>query len=134
MHSLQKFKLNIANTVITQENSNLLSMNTSDLLDLFQLAETADGSNSGSRTTAVAKKAAAKKSLSVRSRLSDKIKEGGAGGTHGHGHHTSSTSSSSPGSSMKSVLESIPELWSEEQYASEYDLNAFMKSLTDTKQ
>ena len=37
--SLQKFKLNIANTVITQENSSLLSMNTSDILDLFQLGE-----------------------------------------------------------------------------------------------
>ncbi|KAL5473673.1 hypothetical protein EMCRGX_G028184 [Ephydatia muelleri] len=37
--SLQKFKLNIANTVITQENSSLLSMNTADLLDLFQLSE-----------------------------------------------------------------------------------------------
>ena len=39
VRSLQKFKLNIANTVITQENSSLLSMNTSDLLDLFQLDE-----------------------------------------------------------------------------------------------
>jgi hypothetical protein len=37
--SLQKFKLNLANTVISQENSSLLSMNTSDLLDLFQLSD-----------------------------------------------------------------------------------------------
>ncbi len=41
-HSLQKFKLNIANTVITQENSSLTSMGTSDLLDLFQLSESAN--------------------------------------------------------------------------------------------
>lgn len=39
-YSLQKFKLNLANTVISQENSSLLSMNTSDLLDLFQLSDT----------------------------------------------------------------------------------------------
>merc|ERR1712048_776617 len=32
---LQKFKLNIANTVITQDNSSLHSMDTSQLLDLF---------------------------------------------------------------------------------------------------
>jgi len=41
--SLQKFKLNIANTVISQENSSLLSMNTSELLDLFQLSEASEG-------------------------------------------------------------------------------------------
>ena len=31
--------------------------------------------------------------------------------------------------SMRSVLENLPELWSEEQYRSEYDLSSFMKSL-----
>ena len=30
---------------------------------------------------------------------------------------------------MHSVLESLPELWSEDQYRSEYDLSSFMKSL-----
>lgn len=35
--SLQKFKLNIANTVISQENSSLASMGTDQLLDLFSL-------------------------------------------------------------------------------------------------
>ena len=34
---LQKFKLNIANSVISQENSNLASMGTDQLLDLFSL-------------------------------------------------------------------------------------------------
>ena len=38
-YSLQKFKLSIANTVIGQDNSNLQSMNTSELLDLFQVSE-----------------------------------------------------------------------------------------------
>ena len=32
--------------------------------------------------------------------------------------------------SMRSVLENLPELWSEDQYRSEYDLSSFMKSLT----
>ena len=39
LYSLQKFKLNMASTVITQENASLQSMQTSDLLDLFQLGE-----------------------------------------------------------------------------------------------
>lgn len=39
--SLQRFKLNIANTVISQDNSSLHSMNTAELLDLFQLSDTA---------------------------------------------------------------------------------------------
>lgn len=34
---LQKFKMNIANTVISQENSSLQSMGTDQLLDLFTL-------------------------------------------------------------------------------------------------
>uniref|UniRef100_A0ABI7X4X6 B-TFIID TATA-box binding protein associated factor 1 n=1 Tax=Felis catus TaxID=9685 RepID=A0ABI7X4X6_FELCA len=49
---LQKFKMNIANTVISQENSSLQSMGTDQLLDLFTLdkdgkAEKADTSTSG---------------------------------------------------------------------------------------
>ena len=35
--SLQKFKLNIANTVINQENASLTTMGTDQLLDLFQV-------------------------------------------------------------------------------------------------
>ncbi|KAB0406436.1 hypothetical protein E2I00_011546, partial [Balaenoptera physalus] len=49
---LQKFKMNIANTVISQENSSLQSMGTDQLLDLFTLdkdgkGEKADTSTSG---------------------------------------------------------------------------------------
>ncbi|XP_077678748.1 TATA-binding protein-associated factor 172 isoform X3 [Eretmochelys imbricata] len=49
---LQKFKMNIANTVISQENASLQSMGTDQLLDLFTLdkdgkSEKADTSSSG---------------------------------------------------------------------------------------
>ncbi|XP_055469787.1 TATA-binding protein-associated factor 172 isoform X2 [Psammomys obesus] len=82
---LQKFKMNIANTVISQENSSLQSMGTDQLLDLFTLdkdgkAEKADSSTSGK-------------------------------------------------ASMKSVLESLSDLWDAEQYDSEYNLETFMRSL-----
>jgi TATA-binding protein-associated factor len=39
---LQKFKLNIANTVITQENSSFASMDTSHVLDLFTVENKKD--------------------------------------------------------------------------------------------
>jgi TATA-binding protein-associated factor len=35
-HSLQRFKLNIANSVVTQQNSGLASMDTDLVLDLFR--------------------------------------------------------------------------------------------------
>lgn len=35
LHSLQRFKLNIANTVVSQQNSGLDTMNTDQVLDLF---------------------------------------------------------------------------------------------------
>ena len=34
---------------------------------------------------------------------------------------------------MKEVLESLPTLWDEEQYKSEYDLSTFMNSLSAAK-
>ena len=98
--SLQKFKLNIANTVITQENTSLLSMNTSQLLDLFQLS-TDTGSGD--------------------------MPPGGTGG---------GVAGPRPGvkrEGMRSILDTLPELWSEEQYSSEYDLTTFMQSLAATK-
>jgi TATA-binding protein-associated factor len=35
---LQRFKLNIASSVVTQQNSGLASMNTNEVLDLFQVS------------------------------------------------------------------------------------------------
>ncbi|XP_050815237.1 TATA-binding protein-associated factor 172 isoform X3 [Gopherus flavomarginatus] len=46
---LQKFKMNIANTVISQENASLQSMGTDQLLDLFTLDK--DGKNEKADTT-----------------------------------------------------------------------------------
>lgn len=33
------------------------------------------------------------------------------------------------GGGLKKVLESLPELWDDQQYADEYDLSGFIKSL-----
>ncbi|KAF7266582.1 hypothetical protein GWI33_020089 [Rhynchophorus ferrugineus] len=82
---LQKFKVQTANTVISGENSQMETMGTEQLLDLF--------SNKPSYS-------------------------------RGEG---SSTSKSSNG--VKSLLESLPELWDHRQYDEEYDLTQFMTKL-----
>ncbi len=43
---LQKFKMNIANTVVTHDNASLASMGTDQLLDLFQVSAQSAGSSS----------------------------------------------------------------------------------------
>lgn len=87
---LQKFKLTIANTVITNDNSNLDSMATDQLLDLFELSSTDKSSKSGS---------------------------------------SDSSGITSKTMSIKSVLDSLPELWDTSQYDNQYDLNTFLNSL-----
>ncbi|KAM6997549.1 TATA-binding protein-associated factor 172 [Tautogolabrus adspersus] len=81
---LQKFKMSIANTVISQDNSSMQSMGTDQLLNLFTL---------------------------------DK------------GEKAEQTASTSGKSSMKSVLDGLGELWDQQQYDSEYNLDTFMHSL-----
>ncbi|KAK2852480.1 hypothetical protein Q7C36_007681 [Tachysurus vachellii] len=84
---LQKFKMSIANTVISQENASLQSMGTDQLLNLFTL----DKDNKAEKIDAA--------------------------------------SSSSGKNSMKSVLDGLGELWDQQQYEAEYDLDNFMLSL-----
>lgn len=98
---LQKFKLTIANTVISSENSSLESMATEQLLDLFELSssEKESGKSSG---------------LSF-----------GSGGS-------SMMGSGKQPVSMKTMLDSLPELWDTQQYENEYDLSNFLQSLKST--
>ncbi|XP_016119851.1 TATA-binding protein-associated factor 172-like [Sinocyclocheilus grahami] len=84
---LQKFKITIANTVISQENASLQSMGTEQLLNLFTLDK-------------------------------DKAEKSEAAG-----------SSSSGKANMKSVLDGLGDLWDQQQYENEYDLDSFMHSL-----
>uniref|UniRef100_A0A8C7DPJ0 B-TFIID TATA-box binding protein associated factor 1 n=1 Tax=Oncorhynchus kisutch TaxID=8019 RepID=A0A8C7DPJ0_ONCKI len=79
---LQKFKMSIANTVISQENASLQSMGTDQLLNLFTL---------------------------------DKDDKG--------------ESSSGGKASIKNVLDGLGDLWDQQQYETEYNLDSFMHSL-----
>lgn len=99
---LQKFKLTIANTVISNENSSLDSMATDQLLDLFEYS-------------------------SIKEPLTDsKISS-----TISSIDHQASTQSNTSQVSMKTMLESLPELWDTQQYENEYDLNNFLQTLTN---
>lgn len=86
--SLQKFKLSIANTVISAENSSLSTMGPDQLLNLFSLEKVSNNNDSSSSQKPV---------------------------TQSRG--------------IKSVLESLPELWDEHSYETEYDLSNFIQSL-----
>eukprot|EP00026_Physarum_polycephalum_P000188 Phypoly_transcript_00188.p1 GENE.Phypoly_transcript_00188~~Phypoly_transcript_00188.p1 ORF type:complete len:1137 (+),score=241.31 Phypoly_transcript_00188:2692-6102(+) len=96
---LQKFKLNIANTVINKENTSITTMSTDQLLDLF------------SYEAANAKKGKA------------------AGSTSGESSTDlmGNVDKKKPGK-LKSVLDSLEELWDESQYE-EYNLESFLGKL-----
>lgn len=109
---LQKFKMSIANTVISQDNSSLQSMGTEQLLDLFTLDKVRRPSQ----------------------------RRGGATQPDGPGFVCAScqgekrergdrSPSTSGKSSMKSVLEGLGELWDQQQYDTEYNLDNFIHSL-----
>ncbi|XP_020912434.1 TATA-binding protein-associated factor 172 [Exaiptasia diaphana] len=85
---LQKFKLTIANTVISQDNSSLQTMDTGQILDLF--------------------------TVDTRNKDEGKKREAEAGKGK---------------SSLKSILENMGNLWDEEQYETEYNLDNFIETL-----
>nr|XP_058964289.1 TATA-binding protein-associated factor 172-like [Pocillopora verrucosa] len=85
---LQKFKLNIANTVISQDNSSLLTMDTGQLLDLFSVDQ-------------------------------EKKRE----------KPSAQQSNATGKTSLKTMIENLGELWDEEQYETEYNLDNFIGSL-----
>lgn len=87
LHSLQKFKLMTANTVISSENAAIETMGTDQLLDLFQLS----------------------------------------------GQSSSQAQQQSAASGVKSVLETLPDLWDDKQYEEEYDMTNFIKNLNKIK-
>ncbi|XP_036356640.1 TATA-binding protein-associated factor 172 [Octopus sinensis] len=90
---LQKFKMTIANTVISQDNSTLRTMGTDQLLDLFI--------------------------LDVNQRDSDKV----------NSKDLKNRKHANQQESIRSILDSLGDLWDEKQYESEYNLDTFLKSL-----
>lgn len=99
---LQRFKLQVANTVISQENTNLQTMGTEQLLALFQYEH----------------KQPTPKPADDDENPPQSAKE----------EDTSSATASSSGTGYNSLLEEWLPKW-ENQYENEYDLSEFIKSL-----
>ncbi|CAK0788009.1 hypothetical protein CVIRNUC_011231 [Coccomyxa viridis] len=97
---LQRFKLDVANAVVNTDNASLASMDTSQILDLFQ-----PPSEAGRQPAATPMPGAAAASAAA-----------GAG-------------KAGDKASLKAVLDSIGELWDEQQYAEDLSLDAFMSTL-----
>ncbi|MGH0142791.1 UNVERIFIED_CONTAM: hypothetical protein FKN15_077056 [Acipenser sinensis] len=145
---LQKFKMSIANTVISQENASLQSMGTDQLLNLFTLEKTADvgltenSGDSGLRFEIWFRRRKSKNQthiLQAKVRMQEMVSMGVGNKPYldikpsdaaindraidyimkGRGARTRA----------KSVLDNLGDLWSEEQYDTEYNLDSFMYSL-----
>ncbi|GAQ92366.1 hypothetical protein KFL_009950010, partial [Klebsormidium nitens] len=97
---LQRFKLSIANTVVSAENASLDTMNTGQLLDLFSVSKGAQQPSAGPLSDDAAAAAAV---------------EGGGVPAKGKG--------------LKAMLGTLEELWDESQYSEEYDLSNFLTKL-----
>lgn len=91
--SLQKFKMNIASTVVNQQNAGLQSMGTDQLLDLFN-------------NTDVESKTEEKEEMKE-----DIVDETGLS------------------SKAKSAMGTLANVWDDDQYKEEYDLNNFIDNL-----
>eukprot|EP01095_Lingulamoeba_sp_RSL-Kostka_P011982 TRINITY_DN467_c4_g1_i1.p1 TRINITY_DN467_c4_g1~~TRINITY_DN467_c4_g1_i1.p1 ORF type:complete len:129 (-),score=50.79 TRINITY_DN467_c4_g1_i1:343-729(-) len=96
---LQKFKLNIASSVVNKENSSLRSMDTNQLLDLFNYSESSDFSNNNNNNQ------------------------------EEEDDENDSSSYTTPSGINKSVLEGLEELWDKSQYEEEYNIDNFLQSL-----
>lgn len=96
---LQKFKMNIASTVVNQQNSGLASMDTHQLLDLFD-TDNVPSQNGKEGTVESA----------------DKLPDDVANETGLSGK-------------AKEALGDLKELWDESQYEEEYNLDNFIKTL-----
>lgn len=97
---LQKFKMNIASTVVNQQNSGLASMDTHQLLDLFDTKNvpSQDNEENGSQ----GQKTAGMEDIANETGLTGKAKE---------------------------AVGELKELWDPSQYEEEYNLDNFIKTL-----
>ena len=105
--SLQKFKLNVANTVVTQDNSSLQTMDTGNVLDLLTVS-------------------------SDRQTQEDKMSTAGDGdgdGVDALGNAIVKGKSKAKEGSLRHVLDNLQQLWDESQYEEEYDVEKYMSKL-----
>ncbi|KAI5966360.1 MOT1 [Candida pseudojiufengensis] len=106
---LQKFKMNIASTIVNQQNQGLQSMDTNQLLDLFDVDESAK----------------------VEETNADDERNDRVNGTNGNGTSGNMPEDLAGGLTGKAAgaVGELGELWDEQQYEEEYNLDNFIKTL-----
>ncbi len=98
--NLQRFKIDVASTVVNQQNAGLNTMETDQLLDLFNLGETADGT-------------AEKPRPPDGTNVDEMVDEEGNVKKQGE----------------KGWLNDLGELWDEKQYEEEFNLDSFLQNM-----
>lgn len=98
--SLQRFKIDVASTVVNQQNAGLNTMDTDQLLDLFNLGETAEGAEKP------LPEGAAGNEVDMVD-IDGEVKEKG----------------------KKGWLDDLGELWDDRQYQEEYNLDSFLATM-----
>ncbi|KAE8452027.1 hypothetical protein EG329_002192 [Mollisiaceae sp. DMI_Dod_QoI] len=100
--SLQRFKIDVASTVVNQQNAGLGTMETDQILDLFNLGETAEGI--------------------------DKPTLNGGNGEEREEDMVDATGEVRE-KGKKGWLDDLGELWDDKQYEEEFDLDGFLKTM-----
>ncbi|KAK3111269.1 TATA-binding protein-associated factor mot1 [Teratosphaeriaceae sp. CCFEE 6253] len=99
--SLQRFKIDVASTVVNQQNAGLGTMETDQILDLFNLGETDPNLALGENGDG------------------DKVDESNAVDAEGNLKEKG----------KKGILDELSELWDDKQYDEEFNLDGFLKTM-----
>ncbi|GMF50144.1 unnamed protein product [[Candida] boidinii] len=119
---LQKFKMNIASTIINQQNSGLASMDTDQLLDLFNTDDSKfNGSNNGADDN--------DNDGSDIKKSNGNSNVGKNGAIDSNGNNNDVTDQSGIGGKAGAAVNELGDLWDESQYEEEYNLETFIKTL-----
>lgn len=99
-NSLQRFKIDVASTVVNQQNAGLGTMETDQILDLFNLGDTAEGIDNSSKGDATVNE---EDMVDVTGEVREKGKKG--------------------------WLDDLGELWDDRQYEDEFNLDGFLATM-----
>ena len=99
--NLQRFKIDVASTVVNQQNAGLGSMETDQILDLFNLGETDPNLSIGDKGDA------------------NGVDESNAVDAEGNVKEKG----------KKGILDELSELWDDKQYEEEFNLDGFLKTM-----
>ncbi|KAK3313511.1 hypothetical protein B0H66DRAFT_354542 [Apodospora peruviana] len=105
--SLQRFKIDVASTVVNQQNAGLATMDTDQILDLFNLGDSGPGL------------------------ITEKPKDGGPGAIEGREEDIIDIETGDVRQPGKKAawLDGLGELWDNSQYEESFDLDGFLKTM-----